>query len=188
MNEATLRSIASKQVPIQRDAVSVVDNIVFFYGSPASEPGSRAKSLFLAKDKFQAVLDLPVGRLRDGGLQSVVITDEGRYITAGGRDVLAAAVSGAQREAKVSLTNNAFDSRPVGATFFTSHPKVDVRVMPPKTIRLGVSNRLMQTAAREVVQVVSSGIPSVFPVFDAVRPEHTGLKAKSAYLPVNGRG
>ena len=187
MNEAARRSITNRQIPIQRDAVSVVDNVVYFYGSPASEPGSRPNSIFLQKDKFQAVLDLPEGRLRKGGLQSVVITDEGRYITAGARDVLAAAVSGTQREAHVSLINNSFDAKPVGATFFTSHPKVKAMMMPPKTIRLGTGHSLLQTAAREVVRVVSSGIPSVFPVLDAVRPERSGVTAKSAYLPVVSR-
>lgn len=38
MNEAALRHIANNQVPIHRDSVSVVDNLVFFYGLlPASQ-------------------------------------------------------------------------------------------------------------------------------------------------------
>lgn len=186
MNEAALRHIANNQVPIQRDAVSVVDNIVFFYGSPASEPGAKAKSVYLPRKNFQAVLDLPEGRLRDGGLRSVVITDEGRFVTAAGRDALAATVAGAQREAHVSLTNNAFDARPVTATFFTAHPKVNVGMIQPKRARLSSRPGLLQAAAQEVVRVVSVGIPSVFPVLDAVRPAPSP-QTKSAFLPVASR-
>lgn len=181
MNEAARRSVANSQVPIHGDAVSVVDNVVFFYGSPASEPGSKPKSVFASREKFQAVLDLPVGSLRDRGLKSVVITDDGRFITSGGRDVLAAAVSGAQHDANVSLANNFFDSRPVGATFFTSHPKVKIMKMPSKASHLGWRKAQLQTVEREVVRVVSSGMPGVFPVLDAVRPDHRQLATKSAF-------
>lgn len=132
------------------------------------------------------MIDLPEGSLRAGGLKSVVITDEGRFITAGERDVLAAAVSGAQREAKVSLTNNTFDVKPVGATFFTAHPKVKIGQMQPKAIRIGSSHSKLQAAAREVVRVVSSGVLGVFPVLEAVRPEHS-RQAQPARLPVASR-